>query len=95
MFRFVPLMNPHGNLILCPLTPDDLVIPFLPFMLKEISIHAALTSTPEQLDQMLAFAAEKGVRPMVEVFPMSEEGAAQAIEKLTSGKIRYRGVLEA
>jgi D-arabinose 1-dehydrogenase-like Zn-dependent alcohol dehydrogenase len=87
-------MNPYGKIICCGLTFDDMVIPFFPFMLKQASIHAALTSTPEQLDEMLAFAAKKGVRPMVEVFPMSEAGAAQAIEKLTTGRMRYRGVLE-
>jgi D-arabinose 1-dehydrogenase-like Zn-dependent alcohol dehydrogenase len=44
---------------------------------------------------MLKFASENGVRPIVEEFPMTEDGVAQAIEKLVSGKIRYRGVLSA
>ena len=77
------------------LTPDNLVMPFLPIMLKEISIHGALTSKPEQVDYMLEFAASKGVRPIVEKFPMTEDGVTQAIGKLVSGKIRYRGVLAA
>ena len=42
---------------------------------------------------MLKFASETGVRPIVEEFPMTEEGVAQAIDKLVTGKVRYRGVL--
>ena len=71
------------------------MLPTLPVMLSEISIHGAVSSKPEETDEMLAFAAEHGVRPIIEQFPMTEEGAAQAIEKLVTGKIRYRGVLAA
>ena len=58
-------------------------------------MHGCLTATPEEFRYMLEFAAEKGVRPIVEEFPMTEEGAAQAIDKLVTGKIRYRGILTA
>jgi D-arabinose 1-dehydrogenase-like Zn-dependent alcohol dehydrogenase len=88
-------MNPQSHVIMLGLTTDALVIPFLPFILREISIHGACTSTPEEIDAVLDFAAKNDVRPVVEEFPMTEEGAAQAIEKLVTGKIRYRGVLVA
>ena len=42
---------------------------------------------------MLEFADRNNVRPMIEKFPMSEEGINEAIQKLKDGKIRYRGVL--
>ncbi|KAF2099673.1 GroES-like protein [Rhizodiscina lignyota] len=92
---FFDLMNPFGDVILLGLTTEDLVIPYFPLMLREISIHGSLSSKPKQIDEMLAFASEHGVRPIVEEFPMTEEGAAQAIDKLVSGTIRYRGVLKA
>jgi D-arabinose 1-dehydrogenase-like Zn-dependent alcohol dehydrogenase len=88
-------MAPQSHIILCTLTTDDMVVPFLPFMLKEISIHAMLTATAEQVDVMLNFAAEKGVKPIIEEFPMTEDGVKVAVGKLVSGKIRYRGVLTA
>jgi D-arabinose 1-dehydrogenase-like Zn-dependent alcohol dehydrogenase len=91
--RFIDLMSPHSHIICCGLTQEDLVLPYFPFMLKQISVHGCLTATPEEIDYMLEFAAEKGVRPIVEEFPMTEEGAAQAIDKLVTGKIRYRGIL--
>jgi len=92
---FLPIMNPFGQIIMLGLTTENLNMPFLPIMLKEISVHGSLTSTPEEVDAMLAFAAEKGVKPIIEEFPMSEDGVATAIDKLVTGKIRYRGVLKA
>jgi D-arabinose 1-dehydrogenase-like Zn-dependent alcohol dehydrogenase len=92
---FIDLMAPQSHIILNQLTPDDMVIPFLPFILKEISINSQLTATPEEVETMLHFAADHGVKPLIEEFPMTEEGVALAIEKLMTGKIRYRGVLTA
>jgi D-arabinose 1-dehydrogenase-like Zn-dependent alcohol dehydrogenase len=91
----VEIMNPKSHVIFLGLSEEELVVPYLPLMLREISFHGALTSTPEEIDYMLAFAAKENVRPIIEEFPMNEDGAAQAIDKLVSGKIRYRGVLVA
>jgi D-arabinose 1-dehydrogenase-like Zn-dependent alcohol dehydrogenase len=46
-------------------------------------------------DDMLRFAAHNGVKPAIETFPFTENGFAEALEKLNSGKLRYRGVLVA
>jgi D-arabinose 1-dehydrogenase-like Zn-dependent alcohol dehydrogenase len=91
--RFFELMAPFGHIILLGLTAEPLVLPYLPLMLKEISVHGALSSKPSEFDAMLEFAAEQGVKPVVEEFPMTEEGAAIAFGKLKDGSIRYRGVL--
>ena len=87
-------MNPHSHILCCGLTQDDLVLPFWDFMIKQVSVHGCLAATPDQINQMLAFAADKGVKPIVEEFPMTEEGVAEAIGKLVSGKMRYRGILK-
>ena len=46
-------------------------------------------------DEMLQFAAAQGVEPLIEKFEMSESGVAEAIGKMRSNKLRYRGVLVA
>lgn len=46
-------------------------------------------------DEMLAFAAAQGVKPLVEEFELSENGIQEAIERLNGNKMRYRGVLVA
>lgn len=87
-------MNAFGAIY--PLTIDfaPLVIPFQPFLQKEISFVSSCTATPEETKAMLEFAAEHGIKPVIETFPMSVEGATQAIDHLNSGKLRYRAVLE-
>lgn len=42
---------------------------------------------------MLDFAARQSIHSIVEKFPMTLEGVNEAMEKLRSGKMRYRGVL--
>jgi D-arabinose 1-dehydrogenase-like Zn-dependent alcohol dehydrogenase len=44
---------------------------------------------------MLKFAAFHGIKPVIETFPMTEEGIEEALHKLDEGKVRYRGVLVA
>jgi D-arabinose 1-dehydrogenase-like Zn-dependent alcohol dehydrogenase len=59
------------------------------------SVHMSLVASRARHDDMLAFSAAHGVKPAVEMFPMSEEGLATALDKLNTNKMRYRGVLVA
>lgn len=43
---------------------------------------------------MLEFAARHAIKPVLEVFPMSEEGITEAFDRMNTGKLRYRAVLE-
>ena len=86
-------MAPFGHIILLGLSNEPLNLPYPLIMAKEISIHGATTSKPNEFDAMLEFASKHRIRPIVEEFPMTEEGAAVATAKLMDGSIRYRGVL--
>jgi len=86
-------MNPFGTIYPLTIDFDPIVIPFLPFLQREISFTSSCTATPEETATMLEFAAEHNIRPIVEIFPMTEEGATKAMDSLTSGKLRYRAVL--
>lgn len=88
-------MAPFGHIILLGLMSGPLNMPYSPVLLKELSIHGALSSSPEGFDDMLEFASKHNILPLVEEFPMTEEGVAKAIAKLNDGSIRYRGVLVA
>lgn len=57
------------------------------------SITGSPTGSPFALRQLLEFAARKNIAPQIEVYPMSKIN--DAIERLHSGKARYRIVLEA
>ena len=88
-------MKPFGKIYPLTVSSEDLVVPFFPFLLKELSFVGSCTSTPASVDKMLEFAAEHGVKPILEEFPMSTEGINTALNKLQGGGMRYRGVLKA
>jgi D-arabinose 1-dehydrogenase-like Zn-dependent alcohol dehydrogenase len=42
---------------------------------------------------MPAFAAEHGIKPHIQKFPMTQHNVTEAMQKWGDGKMRYRGVL--
>jgi D-arabinose 1-dehydrogenase-like Zn-dependent alcohol dehydrogenase len=59
------------------------------------NIESSLVASRADHDTMLRFVAHHGITPVVEKFEMSELGIKQALERLESGQMRYRGVLVA
>lgn len=59
------------------------------------NIRSSLVSSRAEHTDMLEFAAQHDIKPVVETFDLSEEGVLQAFDKLRQGKMRYRGVLVA
>ena len=58
-------------------------------------VHSSLVSSRARHAEMLQFAATHGVKPLVEVYKHTgAESITKAIERLESGKVRYRLVLE-
>src|SRR5688500_2216777 len=58
-------------------------------------IHSSLVASRARHDQMLQFAAVHNIAPVVEVIKHSGvDSVNQAIERLESGKVRYRVVLD-
>jgi D-arabinose 1-dehydrogenase-like Zn-dependent alcohol dehydrogenase len=57
------------------------------------NVKSNLVASRGAHDDMLDFAARHKVQPVIEKFAFSEEGLAEALGKLNSGKLRYRGVL--
>ena len=57
------------------------------------NIHSSLVSSRALQDEMLTFAGKHDIKPVIETFEFSEKGFAEALEKLASGKLRYRGDL--
>ncbi|KAF2452708.1 chaperonin 10-like protein [Lineolata rhizophorae] len=90
---FLNFMNPFGKVHLLAASSEDLVIPYTPVLTKELSFHGSCTYTPTEFSKMLEFAARHSIKPLVDQFPMTEEGISEALRKLGSGEIRYRGVV--
>jgi alcohol/geraniol dehydrogenase (NADP+) len=55
------------------------------------SVSGSPTGSTTAIDRMLEFSARHSVAPIIETFPMSKVN--DAMERLHSGKARYRLVL--
>lgn len=87
------LLAPRASIYPLSVAAGDLVIPYMPLILKGITVQGSLVATRTVHRDMLAFAADHGVRPVVQTFPMTEEGIKEALERLEKGKVQYRAVL--
>lgn len=59
---------------------------------KQIKIYGSCVGSPKEIEEMLLFAAEKGVKPWITKYKMDDIN--QAIEDFRAGKPRFRFVLE-
>ena len=66
-----------------------------PVFFDGYNLKWSLVASRSVHDDMLNFAAHHHIEPVIEKFAFTEEGFAEALEKLNSGKLRYRGVLVA
>ncbi|KAJ6782234.1 hypothetical protein PWT90_08862 [Aphanocladium album] len=81
--------------VIMPLTVGgrDLVVPYSPVLLRGVVIQSALVATRAVHQEMLAFAAHHGVKPVIEKFPLDEHGAREAMDRLEKGQVHFRAVL--
>jgi len=73
--------------------PED-TLKLHPFVLigSRVNLVGSMIGSPDEIREMLQFASEKDVRPMVEVLPMSEVN--EGIRKVQENDVKFRVVLE-
>ena len=81
-----------GSLVIVGASPDPFPVSTLQLILVRKSIVGWPSGTSIDSEDTLKFAAANGVRPMIEVFPL--ERAADAYDRMISGKARFRSVLK-
>src|SRR5262249_37354184 len=91
MSAFLETLAPKGcfHNVRPVLTPRE--VPALGLILGQKSVAGSPTGSPTALDYMLGFSARHSIAPVVEFFPLSNVN--DALERLRSGKARYRIVL--
>ncbi|KAK2809934.1 hypothetical protein FQN50_003348 [Emmonsiellopsis sp. PD_5] len=89
----IPLMAARGTIF--PLTVEDKPnsVPLLPMLLGGIRIQGTFIFSRHRMHQLLEFCAAKNIKPTTMEFPMTVDGTEEALQKLRTGKIRYRAVL--
>ena len=86
-------LAPNGQLHTVGVPLEPMPIPAISLIGGAKAVTGSSTGSPAALRQLMKFAARKNIRPQIEVYPMSQIN--EAIERLHSGKARYRIVLKA
>jgi D-arabinose 1-dehydrogenase-like Zn-dependent alcohol dehydrogenase len=81
----------NGKLIVIGVVTEPLQVPAIPLIVGRRSILGWPAGSAIDSQDTLSFSMLTGVRPMIEVFPL--ERAAEAYERMVSGKARFRAVL--
>jgi uncharacterized zinc-type alcohol dehydrogenase-like protein len=88
---YINALRPKGKLHIVGAAPSVSATVF-PLIIGQKSIGGSPLGSPATMATMLEFAARHGIGPVTETFPMSKVN--DAVEKLRTGKPRFRLVLE-
>ncbi|OQP46281.1 alcohol dehydrogenase [Niastella yeongjuensis] len=88
----IALLKPGGKLHIVGAVLEPIPVRVMSLLAGKKSISSSPAGSRIQTDQMLQFAAQHNIAPMVEYFPMSRINEAMA--HLEAGKARYRIVLK-
>lgn len=89
----LPVLAPSATIFPLSVAEGDFSIPYMGFLVNGLRIQASLVASRYIQNRMLEFSAHHKIEPIIEKFPLTEDGCNQAIQKLADGKMRYRGVL--
>jgi len=84
-------LKPKGHLHTVGAILKPLEVPAFSLILGQKTVGGSPTGSPVVIDEMLEFSARHSIAPITETFPMSKVN--DALERLRSGKARYRIVL--
>jgi D-arabinose 1-dehydrogenase-like Zn-dependent alcohol dehydrogenase len=93
--QYLPILAPRAAIYPLSVDDGDLKIPYMPIITSELTIQGSLVASRHIHRDMLEFAARHKILPIIEKFPLTADGITEAMEKLASGKMRYRAVLVA
>ena len=85
------VLQPAGNSSWWVYLADPIQLSAFPLVFGGRSIYGALTGTPIDNEDTLAFSVLANIRPMIETVPF--EHAADAYARMMQGKARFRMVL--
>ncbi len=85
-------LSTNGKLLIVGAAEGPLSISAIPLILRRLTIAGWPCGTSINSEDTMSFSALTGVRSMSEIFPL--EKAAEAYERMMSGKARFRVVLK-
>lgn len=81
----------NGKLLIVAAPPDPITVNPIQLIAGRRSIQGWPSGTAKDSEDTMNFATLSRIRPMIETFPLDR--AAEAYERMMSGKVRFRAVL--
>jgi len=92
--KLIPALAPGATVHPLSVAEGDFSIPYMPLLLNGIAIQGSVVAPRYIHKRMLDFGALHGIEPVIETFPMTEEGINEAMDKLEHGDVHYRAVFK-
>jgi uncharacterized zinc-type alcohol dehydrogenase-like protein len=89
---YIATLRPKGRLHFVGVVPNPIPAQVFPMILGQKSISGSPLGSPATTNTMLEFAARQGIQPITETFSFADVNSA--LDRLHSGKARYRVVLK-
>lgn len=89
--EYTAVLRPKGVLCFVGVQSEPLKLPILSLLPGRKCVCASNIASRPDMNDMLNFAALHGIHAQIEEFPLAEVN--QAIDRVRSGKVRYRAVL--
>jgi D-arabinose 1-dehydrogenase-like Zn-dependent alcohol dehydrogenase len=84
-------LGPNGKVIILGVPDKPFEVSAIPLIMGNRSIAGWASGTGMDSEDTLNFSAQSGVKAMIETYPL--ERAAEAFDRMMSGKARFRAVL--
>ena len=91
MSELIDGLAPTGRFMVVGITLDPIAVTPLQLITGERALQGSAVGTPTDSEDTMNFSLLTGVRPMIETYPL--ERAAEAYERMMSGKAQFRVVL--
>ena len=91
MSVLVDALAPNGNLLVVAAPAEPLIVSAFSLIGSRSSVSGWYSGVPNDSEETMRFSVLSGVRPMIECFPLDK--VAEAYERMSSGKVRFRVVL--
>src|SRR5262250_2418790 len=91
MSELIDGLGPTGKFMVVGISLDPIAVTPLQLISGERALQGSAVGTPTDSEDTMNFSLLTGVRPMIETYPL--ERAAEAYERMMSGKAQFRVVL--
>ncbi|CAJ2513259.1 Uu.00g013780.m01.CDS01 [Anthostomella pinea] len=93
--QIVPIMAPGSKIFPLSVAFGNFEMPYFPIVVQGLTIQGSVVASRHVHQKMLQFAALHQIKPVIQTFPMTEEGIQDAMTKLENGEVHFRAVLKA